>query len=175
VVPTIRNKRSNGAKSTTKTGLCTALGTHVFDYGHKAAADQMRTSWEKLAQYCGTINGQNILNKLSNRTPYLLQASTYTSVVLVRHQQHEKMLTDVRKKLQVARENERKVLEQEVKDKVRDAPMKLARLEGEITKAEFEMSQAIPTVIRAVTTKLPNNFTHVELILRLQSSPIVEI
>ena len=64
----------NSAKSTTKIGLCAALDTHVFDYGHRAAADQMRTSWEKLAQYCGTIsNGQNILNELSNKTPVILQ------------------------------------------------------------------------------------------------------
>ena len=134
----------SGAKSTTKTGLCTTLGAHVFDYGHKAAADQMRTSWEKLAQYCGTINGQDILNELSNRTPYILQAPTYTPEVLARHQQNEIMLMDVWKKLQVARENERKVLEQEVIDKVREAPMKLARLEGEITKAAFQMKQPVP-------------------------------
>jgi hypothetical protein len=27
-----------------KSGLCSALGNNVFDYGHRAAADQMRTS-----------------------------------------------------------------------------------------------------------------------------------
>jgi hypothetical protein len=32
-------------------GLCTNFGTNVFDYGQKSAADQMQTSWEKLAQY----------------------------------------------------------------------------------------------------------------------------
>ena len=63
-----------------------ALGTHVFDYGHKAAADQMRTSWEKLAQYCGTINGQNIHNELSNKTPVILQEPVYTPAVMARHQ-----------------------------------------------------------------------------------------
>jgi hypothetical protein len=36
-----------------KSGLCAALGNNVFDYGHRAAADQMRTSWEKLVQPVG--------------------------------------------------------------------------------------------------------------------------
>jgi len=53
------------AKSTTNNGLCAALGTHIFDYGHKAAADQMQTTWEKLAHYCGTINGQVRADTLS--------------------------------------------------------------------------------------------------------------
>jgi hypothetical protein len=37
-----------------KSGLCAALGNNVFDYGHRAAADQMLTSWEKLVEYIGT-------------------------------------------------------------------------------------------------------------------------
>jgi hypothetical protein len=47
--------------------LCTNLGTNVFDYGQKSAADQMRTSWEKLVQYVGTNYGQDINNELQKR------------------------------------------------------------------------------------------------------------
>jgi hypothetical protein len=43
-------------------GLCTNLGTNVFEYGQNYTADQMRTSWEKLAQYVGTNYGQDISN-----------------------------------------------------------------------------------------------------------------
>jgi len=50
--------------STTKKGLCATLGSHVFDYGHKAAADQMRTTWEKVVQMVGTDYGQDICNEL---------------------------------------------------------------------------------------------------------------
>ena len=134
----------NSAKSTTKNGLCAALGTHVFDYGHKAAADQMRTSWEKLAQYCGTINGQNILNELSNKTPVILQEPVYTPEVMARHQKHSKMLQKVHKKLQTARKKEQTVLEAEVVAQVRDADMKLAHLESEMSKAEYEMTLDVP-------------------------------
>ena len=34
-----------GTTASTKKGLCEALGGNVFDYGQKAAADQMRTTW----------------------------------------------------------------------------------------------------------------------------------
>jgi hypothetical protein len=37
-----------------KSGLSAALGNNVFDYGHRAAVDQMQTSWEKLVQFMGT-------------------------------------------------------------------------------------------------------------------------
>jgi hypothetical protein len=47
-----------------KSGLCAALGINVFDYGQSAAADQMRTSWEKLVQVVGTNCGQDISNEL---------------------------------------------------------------------------------------------------------------
>ena len=38
-------------------GLCTALGHHVFDYGQKGSADQMRNTWEKIVHHVGTIYG----------------------------------------------------------------------------------------------------------------------
>ena len=50
-----------------KQGLCSALGKNVFDYGQKASADQMITSWEKLVQYVGTSYGYDISNKLQNK------------------------------------------------------------------------------------------------------------
>jgi hypothetical protein len=43
LAPSIQQKKS-----------CTNLGTNVFDYGQQFAADQMRTSWEKLVHYVGT-------------------------------------------------------------------------------------------------------------------------
>jgi hypothetical protein len=59
-------KNYTGTVSALKRGLCTTLGTNVFDYSQKSAADQMRTSWEKLVQYVGTNYGQDISNELQN-------------------------------------------------------------------------------------------------------------
>jgi hypothetical protein len=43
-----RGQKYTGSANAGKRGLCTNLGTNVFDYGQKSAADQMCTSWEKL-------------------------------------------------------------------------------------------------------------------------------
>jgi hypothetical protein len=51
-----------GSANAEEIGLCTNLGTHVFDYGQKSAADQMRNSWEKRVHYVGTNYGQDINN-----------------------------------------------------------------------------------------------------------------
>jgi hypothetical protein len=45
-------------------GLCAALSNPVFDSGAKEAADQMRTTWEKIVHHVGAIYGQDISNKL---------------------------------------------------------------------------------------------------------------
>ena len=60
-----------------KQGLCSALGKNVFDYGQKASADQMRTSWEKLVQYVGTSYGHDISNKLQNKISVVLPEPEY--------------------------------------------------------------------------------------------------
>jgi hypothetical protein len=49
-----RGQNYTGARMAAKSGLFAALGNNVFDYGYRAAADQMRTSWEKLIQFMGT-------------------------------------------------------------------------------------------------------------------------
>ena len=55
-----------------KQGLCSALGKNVFDYGQKASADQMRTSWEKMVQYVRTSYGHDISNELQNKISVVL-------------------------------------------------------------------------------------------------------
>ena len=52
-----RGHNYTGMTSTTKKGLCTTLGSDVFDYRQKFSADQMRISWEKLA---GAIRWYNV-------------------------------------------------------------------------------------------------------------------
>ncbi|MGL5934677.1 MAG: hypothetical protein ACRCZI_03530, partial [Cetobacterium sp.] len=64
--------RSGGSRTSSvsdkKKGLCAALGSHVFDYGDKASADQLRVSWEKLCNHVGTLYGQDISTELSTGT-----------------------------------------------------------------------------------------------------------
>jgi uncharacterized protein CbrC (UPF0167 family) len=80
-----RGQNYTGARMVAKSGLCAALGINVFDDGHRAAADQMRTSWEKLVQFVGTNYGQDISNELQNKIPMILSEPVYTLEVLARH------------------------------------------------------------------------------------------
>jgi hypothetical protein len=59
-----RGQNYTGSANAAKRGLCTNIGTNVSDYGQKSAADQMCTSWGKIAQYIGTNYGQDIKNEL---------------------------------------------------------------------------------------------------------------
>ena len=63
----VRGHNYSVTSSTTNRVLCNALGTRFFNYGQKLAADQTRSSWEKLVQYVGTDYGQDISNELQNK------------------------------------------------------------------------------------------------------------
>jgi hypothetical protein len=87
-----RGQNYTGTRTVAKSGLCATLGNNVFDYGHRAAADQMRTSWEKLVQFVGTNYGQDISNELQNKIPVILSEPVHTPEVLARHAIHEQMV-----------------------------------------------------------------------------------
>jgi hypothetical protein len=65
--------------------MCANLGTNVFDYVQKSAADQMRTSWVKMTQYVGTNYGQDISNELQNKITVILVEPVHTDDVLLKH------------------------------------------------------------------------------------------
>ena len=90
-----------------KQGLCSALGKNVFDYGQKASANQMRTSWEKLFQYVGTSYGHNISNELQNKIAVVLPEPEYELAILTRHGARETMVRDGQVNLRAARELQR--------------------------------------------------------------------
>jgi hypothetical protein len=112
-----RGQNYTGIGKPAKSGLsCAALGINVYDYGHSAAADQMRTSWEKLVQHVGTAyDGQEISNELSNRMTVTIQESVHTPAVLARHAKREQLVREGQENLQTARllEEQLVLLEQE--------------------------------------------------------------
>ena len=77
-----------------KKGLRPGLGPNAFDYGQKAAADQMRTSWAKLVQYVGTSYGSDISNELQNKTAVVLPEPVHELAVMVRHMTREVMFRE---------------------------------------------------------------------------------
>ncbi len=68
-----------------KVGLCKDLEGNIFDFGTTSAADQMRITQEKIAQYIGAKYGEDIANELQNKTRIVVPTPTYSSVMLTRH------------------------------------------------------------------------------------------
>jgi hypothetical protein len=87
-----RGHNYTGSANAENRGMCTNLGTNVFEYGQKSAADQMRTSWEKLVQYIGTNYGQDINNELHNKIIVVLVDPVHTDGVLMRQSVMEVMI-----------------------------------------------------------------------------------
>jgi hypothetical protein len=80
-----RGQNYTGTRVVAKSGLCAALGNNLFEYGHRAAADQMQTLWEKLVQFVGTNYGWDISNELQNKIHVILTKPIHTLEVLARH------------------------------------------------------------------------------------------
>ncbi len=116
----------------------------MFDYGHKAAADQMRTSWEKLVHYVGSNYGQDISNELQNKSTVKLDEPVHTTTVLNRHKTREQMIRAGQVNLQKARNAKRVILEAAVAGGDPDAPMQLAILENEIAEGNYQQGSEVP-------------------------------
>jgi hypothetical protein len=57
----------------------------MFDFGTTSAADQMQIMQEKIAQYIGAKYGEDIANKLQNKTRIVLSAPAYPSTTMTQH------------------------------------------------------------------------------------------
>ena len=71
----------------TKVGLCKELEHHIFDYGVSNAADLMRTTQEKIAQYVGAKYGEDISNELTNKTMVVVPPPVYSTAIQLKHQE----------------------------------------------------------------------------------------
>jgi hypothetical protein len=143
-----RDQNYNGSANAAKRGMCTNLGTNMFYYGQKSAADQMRTSWEKLVQYVGTNYGQDINNESQNKVWVILTEPVHTSDVLARHSVREVMIRNVQLNIQQARQAQETILKAAVQaGTYTDAPMKLAILHKDIAQGEFAASIEVPVVL----------------------------
>jgi hypothetical protein len=117
----------------------------VFDYGQKSAADQIRTSWEKLVYCVGTKYGQDINNQLQNKVSVVLTEPVHTDDVLARHSVREVMIRNGQLNIQQARQAQENILKASVQAGTNmDAPTKIAILQNEIAQGEFSASIEVP-------------------------------
>jgi hypothetical protein len=62
---------------------------HVFDYGHKGTADQMRTTWEKITDHVGITLTGTIAEELRTRIPVEIPRPEYTNEIKASHVKKE--------------------------------------------------------------------------------------
>lgn len=139
-----RGYNYTGAGGGTKKGLCVTLGSHVYDYGQKNAADLMQTSWEKLVQYVGTTYGQDIANKLQNKNTVVLSEPVHAPSITARHTQRETVIRDGQVRILIARQAQEAVL---LLANNPDDTIRLAILQNEIATTQYELTVEVPIVM----------------------------
>ena len=107
---------------TTKVGLCKDLEGNVFDFGTTSAADQMRITQEKIAQYIGAKYGEDIANELQNKTTVVLPPPTYSSATMTRHALRIALVRSQQATMNAARLASRAALESELAANPRRSP-----------------------------------------------------
>jgi len=118
----------------------------VFDYGHRTAADQMRTSWEKIVQYVGIYYGKDISIELGSKEPVTLEEPQHTQEVMEYHRNRERVIRNNRETMQRARERTVEILKLKIAADADDteSPIKLAAILSELAVAKLEAKLAIP-------------------------------
>jgi hypothetical protein len=140
-----RGQNYTGTTTATKKGMCDALEANVFDYGQKAAADQMRTTWEKITDYVGTTYAQDICNELQNKTTVILDQPHHNAFVLQRNAAREAVIRAGQLNIQSARRLCEVLLQAAVVAVIYpDAPMELVLLQNEIAFGELKVNEPIP-------------------------------
>jgi hypothetical protein len=140
-----RGQNYTGSANVAKKGLCTNFGANLFDYGKKSAADQMRTSWEKLVQYVNTNYGQDICNELQNKITVTLTEPVHTADVFLRHGVREQMIRTGQLNIQQAQKVQQNIPQAAVTAGLDlDSPTKLVIIQNEIAQGEFAANIDVP-------------------------------
>jgi hypothetical protein len=87
---------------TSKVGLCNELESNIFNYGVLNAANLMRTMQKKIGQYIGIKYGEDIANKLTNKTTETMPPHVHSTAILLRHQEWERHLRRKQKNMRTA-------------------------------------------------------------------------
>ena len=123
------------------TGLCAALGDHVFDYGQKYAVILMRITWEKLLKYVGATYGQDISNELHSRSIVVIPEPVLSSAQLIRHKQREVLIRNVANNILIVCQAQEDIVEAAVTTGPDiDAAIQLAILQDQIAKINFQVT-----------------------------------
>jgi hypothetical protein len=142
-----RGSAYSGSKGKmTKVGLCKDLEENVFNFRTTLAADQMWIMQEKIAQYIGAKYGEDIANKLQNKTRVVLSAPTYSSVTLTCHALQIALVRNQQETMKTAWFSSRTLLEAEIANNPSNRTLvtELTKLNNDISQGDFEAAQDVP-------------------------------
>jgi hypothetical protein len=127
--------------------MCAALGGHVFDHGDKAAADQFKTTWEKLTTHVSTLYGTDIGTELGTGQKFVIPKPEYSEEAICAHEEAEaerkemaELLRDAIKD-EIDRINLRIAKNESLGKDVGSDPVLLVEKKNDMRKAEIEMKR----------------------------------
>ena len=126
----------------TKVGLCKELEHHIFDYGVSNAADLMRTTQEKIAQYVGAKYGEDISNELTNKTTVVVPPPVYSTVIKLKHRNWEAHVRTRQTRTKAALQAKLTKIQAQDPDMIDD--VEVADLENQIEDIEYQQAQEVP-------------------------------
>jgi hypothetical protein len=126
---------------TSKVGLCKELESNIFDYGVLNAADLMRTTQEKIGQYIGIKYGEDIANELTNKTAVTIPPPVYSTAILLRHQEWERLVRRKQKNMRTALDV--KLAQLQSVSGIQDA-VAIAEVENQVKDVAYQQGQEVP-------------------------------
>ncbi len=126
----------------TKVGLCKELKSPIFDFGILNATNLMCTTQEKIAQYVGIKYGEDIANKLTNKSMVTITLPVYSAAILLRHQEWEKHMRKKQVIIKTALDAKLRKLKSLASD-IQYA-VAIAEVENEIKDIVYQQGQEVP-------------------------------
>ena len=111
--------------------LCAALGDNIFAYNEEGAADQLDITLHQIFKHIGTIYGQEISNKIHNRTAVIIIKPVYYQDLLDKKVIKELQREANSKRIQDARKRKEEILQVALLNDP-DLDITLAKLQNEM-------------------------------------------
>jgi hypothetical protein len=125
-----------------KVGLCKELESNIFDNGISNATNLVRTIQEKIRKYVGIIYGEDIANKLTNKTTVTIPPPVYSTAILLRHQ---KWVRHVRtKQMNMRTALDAKLAQLQSTLEIQDA-VAIAEVENQVKDVTYHQARRYPT------------------------------
>jgi hypothetical protein len=122
-------------------GLCKEIESNIFDYGISNAANLICTTQEKIGQYVGIKYGEDVANKLTNKTTVTIPPPVYPTAILLRHQEWERHVR--RKQMNMRTALDAKLAQLQSASGIQDA-VAIAKVENQVKDVAYHQGQEVP-------------------------------